>query len=91
VPEWADPAWHLYVVRTSDREALQGRMTEAGIGTLIHYPIPPHMQKAYADMEILPDAFPLARDLASEVLSLPMGPQLSLDQVQDIVNALKNA
>jgi len=91
VPEWADPAWHLYVVRTSDREALQGRMTEAGIGTLIHYPIPPHMQKAYADMEILPDAFPLARDLASEVLSLPMGPQLSLDQVQDIVNTLKNA
>ena len=91
VPEWADPAWHLYVVRTSDREALQGRMTEAGIGTLIHYPIPPHMQKAYADMEILPEALPLARDLASEVLSLPMGPQLSLDQVQDIVNALKNA
>jgi dTDP-4-amino-4,6-dideoxygalactose transaminase len=49
------------------------------------------MQKAYADMEILPDAFPLARDLASEVISLPMGPQLGLDQVQDIVNALKNA
>ena len=90
VPEWAEPAWHLYVVRTSDRDALQGRITKAGIGTLIHYPIPPHMQKAYADMEILPDAFPLARDLASEVLSLPMGPQLDLNQVQDIVNALKN-
>ena len=91
VPDWAEPAWHLYVVRTSDREALQDRMTEAGIGTLIHYPIPPHMQKAYTDMEIMPEALPLARDLASEVLSLPMGPQLSLDQVQDIVNALKNA
>ena len=90
VPEWAEPAWHLYVVRTSDRDALQGLITKAGIGTLIHYPIPPHMQKAYADMEILPDAFPLARDLASEVLSLPMGPQLDLNQVQDIVNALKN-
>ncbi|MDB9817225.1 DegT/DnrJ/EryC1/StrS family aminotransferase [Amylibacter sp.] len=91
VPEWAEPAWHLYVVRTSDRDALQGRMIKAGIGTLIHYPIPPHMQKAYADMDLLPDAFPLARDLASEVLSLPMGPQLGLDQVQDIVNELKNA
>ena len=91
VPDWADPAWHLYVVRTSDRDALQGRMIKAGIGTLIHYPIPPHMQKAYADMDLLPDAFPLARDLASEVLSLPMGPQLGLDQVQDIVNELKNA
>ena len=54
VPDWAEPAWHLYVVRTSDREALQDRMTEAGIGTLIHYPIPPHMQKAYTDMEIMP-------------------------------------
>ena len=91
VPDWAEPAWHLYVVRTSDREALQDRMTEAGIGTLIHYPIPPHMQKAYTDMEIMPEALPMARDLASEVLSLPMGPQLSLDQVQDIINALKNA
>jgi dTDP-4-amino-4,6-dideoxygalactose transaminase len=91
VPEWAEPVWHLYVVRTSDRDALQGRMTKAGIGTLIHYPIPPHMQAAYTNMEILPDAFPLARDLASEVLSLPMGPQLGLDQVQDIVNELKNA
>ena len=91
VPDWAEPAWHLYVVRTPDRSRLQGRLSEAGIGTLIHYPIPPHMQKAYADMEILPDAFPLARDLASEVISLPMGPQLGLDQVQDIVNALKNA
>ena len=90
VPDWAEPAWHLYVVRTPDRSRLQGRITKAGIGTLIHYPIPPHMQKAYADMEILPDAFPLARDLASEVISLPMGPQLGLDQVQDIVNALKN-
>ena len=91
VPDWAEPAWHLYVVRTSDRDALQGRMIKASIGTLIHYPIPPHMQKAYADMDLLPDAFPLARDLASEVLSLPMGPQLGLEQVQDIVNELKNA
>ena len=53
VPDWAEPAWHLYVVRTPDRDRLQGRLSEAGIGTLIHYPIPPHMQKAYADMEII--------------------------------------
>jgi dTDP-4-amino-4,6-dideoxygalactose transaminase len=91
VPDWADPAWHLYVVRTSDRDALQDRLSEAGVGTLIHYPIPPHMQAAYSGMGIEPKALPLARDLASEVLSLPMGPQLGLDQVQDIVTALKNA
>ena len=82
VPDWADPAWHLYVVRTSDPDALQGRLSEAGIGTLIHYPIPPHMQKAYTNMEIMPEALPLARDLASEVLSLPMGPQLDVMAVQ---------
>ena len=63
VPDWAEPAWHLYVVRTPDRDRLQGRLSEAGIGTLIHYPIPPHMQKAYADMEIMPEALPLARRL----------------------------
>ena len=91
VPDWAEPAWHLYVVRTPDRDRLQGHLSEAGVSTLIHYPIPPHMQKAYTDMEILSDAFPLARDLASEVLSLPMGPQLGLDQVQDIFSSLKNA
>ena len=89
VPEWADPAWHLYVVRTSDRDRLQARLTEAGVGSLIHYPIPPHMQKAYADMEIMPDAFPLARDLADEVLSLPMGPQLGLDAALAVIAAIK--
>jgi dTDP-4-amino-4,6-dideoxygalactose transaminase len=91
VPEWAEPAWHLYVVRTSDREALQGRMTKAGVGTLIHYPIPPHMQDAYAGLGIAADALPLARQLATEVLSLPIGPQLGLDQVHDTIVALQNA
>jgi dTDP-4-amino-4,6-dideoxygalactose transaminase len=76
VPDWAEPAWHLYVVRTSDRDALQGRLSEAGIGTLIHYPIPPHMQPAYAGRRIAPNALPLAKTLASEVLSLPIGPYL---------------
>jgi dTDP-4-amino-4,6-dideoxygalactose transaminase len=91
VPDWADPAWHLYVVRTSDREALQDRMTEAGIGTLIHYPIPPHMQHAYAGLGIALDALPLAHTLASEVLSLPMGPHLQMTEVQSIISDICNA
>jgi dTDP-4-amino-4,6-dideoxygalactose transaminase len=86
VPNWADPAWHLYVVRTSDRDALQGRLSEAGIGTLVHYPIPPHMQQAYAGLEIAPDALPLAHTLASEVLSLPMGPHLHDKEVINVVS-----
>lgn len=77
VPNWAEPAWHLYVVRSKNREALQSRLAKAGIGTLIHYPIPPHMQAAYSDLAIAQDDLPLARRLASEVLSLPMGPHLS--------------
>ena len=76
VPDWAEPAWHLYVVRTPDRDRLQGRLSESGIGTLIHYPIPPHMQQAYAGRRIAPNALPLAKTLASEVLSLPIGPHL---------------
>ena len=91
VPDWAEPVWHLYVVRTTDRETLQARLTEAGIGTLIHYPIPPHMQAAYAGLGIAPDALPLARDLAGEVLSLPMGPQLGLDHVGQVMAQLRNA
>jgi dTDP-4-amino-4,6-dideoxygalactose transaminase len=81
VPEWAEPAWHLYVVRTVKRELLQKRLFDAGVGTLIHYPIPPHRQEAYADAGYAADAFPIASNLAEEVLSLPMGPQLSITAV----------
>lgn len=86
VPEWADCAWHLYVARSPDREALQAKLSQAGVGSLIHYPIPPHMQDAYAQLSMLPDALPLARQLAAEVVSLPIGPHLSQAQ-QDIVIA----
>ena len=76
VPDWADPVWHLYVVRSAKRDALQKHLGAAGVGTLIHYPIPPHMQEAYAGLGLAADAFPLARQMADEVLSLPIGPQL---------------
>ena len=88
VPDWADPAWHLYVVRSPDREGLQAYLGQAGIGTLIHYPIPPHMQQAYAGLGMAPDAFPLARDLADQVISLPMGPHLAAEKAARIVDVL---
>lgn len=91
VPDWAEPAWHLYVLRSPDRDGLQKRLTDAGIGTLIHYPIPPHLQAAYADLGLAPEALPLARDLAGEVLSLPMGPQLSLADVARVIDAVRAA
>jgi len=89
VPDWADPVWHLYVVRSPDRDGLQMRLTEAGVGTLIHYPIPPHMQAAYAGLGLAPDALPLARRLADEVLSLPMGSQLAMADAGRVIAALR--
>lgn len=88
VPDWAEPVWHLYVVRTPARDALQARLTEAGIGTLIHYPIPPHMQGAYAGLGITADALPRARDLAQEVLSLPIGPHLDQANMSFLVDEI---
>jgi len=88
VPDWAAPAWHLYVVRSPDRNALQARLTGAGVGTLIHYPIPPHMQTAYAGLGMAPEALPLARRLADEVLSLPMGPHLKSEDMRKVIQSV---
>ena len=77
VPEWASPAWHLYVIRTRQRQVLQRHLTDAGVGNLIHYPIPPHLQQAYAGLGYKRGDFPIAEAMADEVLSLPMGPQLA--------------
>jgi dTDP-4-amino-4,6-dideoxygalactose transaminase len=86
VPEWAEPAWHLYVVRTNQRKVLQTKLSNMGIGTLIHYPIPPHRQTAYAQMALRADALPIANQLAEEVLSLPIGPQMSC--VDEVISSI---
>ena len=91
VPDWAQPAWHLFVVRHRQRDDLQRALSDAGIGSLIHYPIPPHKQQAYAEAGYPADAFPVASQLATEVLSLPMGPQLLTEQARVVVAAVRNA
>ncbi|WP_394780856.1 DegT/DnrJ/EryC1/StrS family aminotransferase [Undibacterium sp.] len=88
VLQGTEPAWHLYVVRTEDREGLQARLTAAGVGSLIHYPIPPHLQQAYADAGFSAGQFPLAEIMAKQVLSLPMGPHLSAEQQQHVIEAI---
>ena len=85
IPDWAEPAWHLFVVRHPRRDELQRRLTEVGIGSLIHYPVPPHKQQAYAASKFDLDVFPLASRLADEVLSLPIGPHLHPSQVASVV------
>ena len=89
IPDWAEPVWHLFVVRHADRDGLQQRLAAAGIATLIHYPIPPHQQQAYGYLGHAPEAFPLASRLAGEVLSLPIGPQLGDDEVDAVIAELR--
>lgn len=75
-PEWSRPVYHLYVVRVADREGLQKHLAEAKIDTGIHYPIPLHLQKAYEGSGFKKGDFPVTEKIASEILSLPMFPQL---------------
>jgi dTDP-4-amino-4,6-dideoxygalactose transaminase len=88
VPQWAEPVWHLYVVQTARRAELIKALDAAGIGSLIHYPIPPHLQQAYADLACPKGTYPLAERLAETVLSLPIGPHIApdaIDRVADVV------
>ena len=75
--------WHLFVVRSENREALQQYLAENGVQTLIHYPIPPHKQHAYKEWNNL--SYPISEKIHNEVMSLPMGPTLSLDDVQKVI------
>jgi dTDP-4-amino-4,6-dideoxygalactose transaminase len=88
VPPWAEPAWHLFVVRHPERDALQKALTAAEIGTLIHYPVPPHLSGAYANEYRGQGAFPAAEAMSNTVLSLPMGPHLSDEAVDCVVRRM---
>jgi dTDP-4-amino-4,6-dideoxygalactose transaminase len=79
-PSWSNAVYHLYVIRTSDREGLMSHLNEAGIGTGIHYPIPLHLQNAYASLNYAPGDFPAAECASDEIVSLPMFPQLTAEQ-----------
>ncbi len=87
--EWTKGVYHLYVVRVNDREALQAHLSEAGIGTGIHYPIPLHLQKAYEHLGYRKGDFPVTERVASEIVSLPMFPRLQPSQQVEVVNKVK--
>ena len=86
VPVWADPVWHLFVIRHTKRDALQTRLNDAGVGTMIHYPIPPHLQEAYSKLGYNERTFPIAEIIHREVLSLPMGPHLAEKQLDQVLS-----
>jgi len=76
VPDYAAPVWHLFVIRNPHRDSLQRRLADTGISTLIHYPVPPHLSDAYLGGHYALGSLPIAEEIASTVLSLPMGPHL---------------
>ena len=88
VPEWAEPVWHLYVMRHADRDKFQKRLRDAGIATVIHYPIPPHLQNAFADLGYEAGRFPLSEALAREVISLPMCPAQTDEQTEYVIDTV---
>lgn len=88
VPAWAESVWHLFVIQCEARDVLAAWLHEAGIQTLVHYPIPPHRQQAYVDMGLREGSLPVAERLARTVLSLPIGPHLSGDQAKQVIEAV---
>lgn len=89
VPNWATPVWHLYVVRTAHRDALQTWLNEGGIDTQVHYPIPPHLQGAYRDSGIAEaGSLPISEQLHREVLSLPIGAHMTPTDQQSVITRM---
>jgi len=80
VPDYAEPVWHLYVIRSKDRNALKAHLEQQCISTVIHYPIPPHRQACYQDFK--GHSLPISTILAEEVLSLPMSPAMTSEEVE---------
>ena len=87
-PSWSRAVYHLYVVRTQDREGLMLHLTKAGIGPGIHYPVPLHQQRAYASLGYKPGDFPVTEKVAAEIVSLPMFPQLRAEQQKRVVSEI---
>ena len=85
---WARHVYHAYTLRADDRDALQAALQEKGIQTGIHYPIPVHLQPAYAELVHIPLALPQSEKAAAEVLSLPLFPEMTGDQIQRVTTAL---
>jgi dTDP-4-amino-4,6-dideoxygalactose transaminase len=88
VPEFASPVWHLFVVRHPARDDIAKYLNERGIGTMVHYPIAPHMQPAYAGLGLAKGEFPIAEMMHETVLSLPIGPTMSVDECDAVIDAI---
>jgi dTDP-4-amino-4,6-dideoxygalactose transaminase len=88
VPDDGDSVWHIFAVRHPQRDWLGRQLGKNGIGTMIHYPVPPHLSEAYRDAEFGRGSFPIAEQMAGEELSLPLHPHLTGEQVDEIIGSV---
>lgn len=87
----ANSVWHQCTIMSGQRDALRKRLADDGIGTMVHYPTPPHLQKAYAWLGYEKGSFPVAEAIADSIISLPCGPELSSAQVRYVASALSDS
>lgn len=85
-----EPIWHIFPIRYEKRDDLQKYLKNKGVDTLIHYPVPPHLSGAYADLNMPKGTFPIAEKIASSELSLPMGPHLTLDDAEYVTTIIRD-
>jgi dTDP-4-amino-4,6-dideoxygalactose transaminase len=91
VPDWTSPVWHLYVIRHRNRDQLAQRLGQLDVGTVIHYPIAPHLQPCYQQLKFEKGDFSIAEAIHREVLSIPMGPTMTLEDAAVVVEAIRTA
>ena len=85
----SNPVWHLFVVRSLNRDILEKKLKKLGISTLVHYPIPPHLSGAYVEYKSKFNSFPITEKLSSEIISIPISPHITEDQTQTVIKALR--
>ena len=91
IPTGTEPVWHLFVVQHAQRDAVQRKLTERGVQSIAHYPVPCHRQQALRHLHIPAGSLPVAERLAAQVLSLPCGPHLSDEQQTQVIAAVRAA
>jgi dTDP-4-amino-4,6-dideoxygalactose transaminase len=89
IPDWSSPNWHIYPIQHTKRDELQRNLKLEDIDTLIHYPIPPHLSKAYTELNKPRGSFPVAELLATSELSLPISPHISVDEADHVVDVIR--
>ncbi len=90
VPAWAEPVWHLFVIRSPQRDQLFEHLRKLGVDSMIHYPVPPHRQPAYLEMGLNNGTFPISERIHREVISLPIGPMLSDADVDRVIAGVRS-